>query len=94
MDSFKLIASSRLDGTAFNILIPLPGTRLMKELLKEGLIKIDEMDWDHLFARTPDGEYDTYSADLTSRWTRISGRELIEACKIGQRLPEIFREKI
>ena len=29
MDDFKLIMESKLDGAAFNILIPLPGTKMM-----------------------------------------------------------------
>lgn len=91
MDSYKLIYSSRLDGAAFNILIPLPGTKLMDELLKHNFLKIEEINWDYLFARTPDEKYEMYSATLASRWTELSPEELIEACKIGHRLPEIFR---
>lgn len=91
MDSYRLIYQSKLNGATFNILIPLPGTRLMNELLKTNLIKLDEINWDYLFARTLRETYESYSAELASRWTEISGTELIEACKIRHRLPEIFK---
>jgi len=91
MDSYKLIYESRLDGAAFNILMPLPGTRLMSELVKNDLLELREIKWDYLFARTSKETYENYSAELVSRWTQISAKELIEACKIGHRLPEIFK---
>lgn len=91
MDSYKLIYQSKLDGAAFNILIPLPGTRLMNELLEANLVKLDEINWDYLFARTPKETYESYSAELAARWTELSGTELIEACKIGHRFPNILR---
>lgn len=91
MDSYRLIYQSKLNGAAFNILIPLPGTRLMNELIKTNLIKLDEINWDYLFARTSRETYESYSAELASRWTEVSSEELIEACKIGHYLPEIFR---
>jgi len=91
MDSYKLIYQSKLDGAAFNILIPLPGTRLMSELVKANLLKLDEVKWDYLFARTPQEAYESYSAELAARWTELSGAELIEACKIGHRFPDISR---
>jgi len=91
MDSYKLIYRSRLDGAAFNILIPLPGTRIMHELKSKGLLKLEEIKWDYLFARTVDESYVTYAAELASKWSDVSARELIEACKIGHNLPEIFR---
>ncbi len=88
---YKLIYLSRLDGAAFNILMPLPGTRLMSELVKNNLLDFREIKWDYLFARTSKETYENYSAELVSRWTQISAKELIEACKIGHRLPEIFK---
>lgn len=91
MDSYRLIYQSRLDGAAFNILIPLPGTKLFGELSKLKLITLDEIKWDFLFARTPQETYESFSADLASRWSHLSSGELIEACKTGHRLPEIFR---
>lgn len=91
MDSYRLIYRSKLDGAAFNILIPLPGTRVMNELLAQGLIKLDEIKWDYLFARTIDESYEGYAAGLATRWTGLSARELIDACTIGHRLPDIFR---
>ena len=91
MDSYKLIYQSKLDGAAFNIVIPLPGTKLMHELLNSGMVKLEEFKWDYLFARTPSETYESYSAELVAGWTELSGAELIEACKIGHRFPEIFR---
>lgn len=91
MDSYKLIHQSKLDGAAFSVLIPLPGSRLMNELLKAKLINLDEIKWDYLFARTLKEGHISYSADLASRWCELSGAELIEACEIGRRFPEISR---
>jgi anaerobic magnesium-protoporphyrin IX monomethyl ester cyclase len=91
MDTYKLISQSQLDGAAFNILIPLPGTKLLIELLEANLLKLNEINWDFLFARTPQEAYESYSAELAARWSELSGAELIEACKIGHRLPEIFK---
>jgi hypothetical protein len=90
MDTYRLIYQSPLDGTAFNIFIPLPGTKIMNELLRANVVRLDEIKWDHLFARTAKETYESYSAELASRWSEISGPELIEACNIGRRLPEIF----
>ena len=91
MDSYKLIHQSKLDGAAFSIPIPLPGSRMMNELLKANLIRLDEIKWDYLFARTLHETNPPYSAELASRWTELSAAELIEACKIGHRFPEISR---
>ena len=41
------------------------------------------MQWDHLFAKLPDGSYDPYAAELASTWCDLSADELIEACEIG-----------
>jgi len=90
MDSFKLLSQVRLDGAAFNVLIPLPATRLMDRLLEEKLISLDEIKWDYLFARTPGETYSSYPAELASRWTNLSSRDLIEACIVGHQLPEIL----
>ena len=46
LDSYKLIYEAPLDGAAFNILIPLPGTPLFKELSEAHLITLDEIEWD------------------------------------------------
>lgn len=91
MDSYKLIYQSKLDGAAFSVLIPLPGSRVMSELLEQGLIRLDEIKWDYLFARTLKEGHLSYSADLASRWCELSGTELIEACEIGRHFPEISR---
>ncbi len=91
MESYRLIYQSRLNGAAFNILIPLPGTPLMNTLLGEKLISLKEIQWDFLFARTPHETYQSYAAGLAARWSELSAVELMEACNIGHRLPEIFR---
>jgi anaerobic magnesium-protoporphyrin IX monomethyl ester cyclase len=91
LDSYKLIFNSKLDGAAFNILIPLPGTRVMNELLEKGIISLDEIKWDYLFARTIDESYEDYAANLAARWTELTPKELIDACKVGHKLPEVFR---
>jgi magnesium-protoporphyrin IX monomethyl ester (oxidative) cyclase len=91
MDSYRLIYHEPLDGAAFNVVIPLPGTRLFDDLVQQKLLSIDEINWDHLFARTPQETYESYPAELACRWSKLSGPELIEACVIGHRLPEIFR---
>jgi hypothetical protein len=87
-----LIAESNLDGAAFNILIPLPGTKLMGELIQSGLIRLEEIQWDYLFARTPDETHESYAANLAARWTKnLSGKDLIEACIVGHHLPKITK---
>lgn len=91
MDSYKLIYHSKLNGAVFNILIPLPGTKLISELINNNIIKLDELRWDHLFARTPNEKYEPYSAKLASKWCELSGIELMEACIIGNRTTDIFR---
>lgn len=91
LDSYKLIYETPLDGAAFNILIPLPGTPLFKELSDAQLITLDKIEWDYLFARTPQESYESFSARLASAWSGLSSTELIEACEIGHRLPEIFK---
>ena len=68
MDSYKLVYHSRLDGAAFNILIPLPGTRLMDELLAEGIITREEIEWDRLFARMPNETHEAYAAHLAAQF--------------------------
>lgn len=90
-DSYRLIAATRLDGAAFNILIPLPGTALMHDLLAKNLLSYDEIEWDRLFARTPDEGHDRYAAQLAARWTEVSAAELMEACVVGHALPEVLR---
>jgi anaerobic magnesium-protoporphyrin IX monomethyl ester cyclase len=91
MDSYKLIYQSKLDGAAFNILIPLPGTKLFNKLVDENMLSLDEIRWDYLFARSMKETYESYSAELSARWTQLSGSELIDACRIGHKLPEIFK---
>jgi len=91
MDSYRLIHQEPMDGVAFNVVIPLPGTKLFNELVQQRLLNIDDINWDHLFARTPQETYESYSAELACRWSELSGPELIEACLIGHRLPDIFR---
>lgn len=89
--TYRLIATTSLDGAAFNVLIPLPGTSLMDDLVREGLLTLDEIEWDRLFARTPDEQHDWYSARLASRWTELSATELVEACVVGHAIPGLMR---
>ena len=90
MDSFALIMNSKLDGAAFNILIPLPGTQMMEYLVRNRLIDPDIIQWDFLFARTPDESHESYSANLASNWTdNLTGKDLVEACIVGHYLPKI-----
>jgi radical SAM superfamily enzyme YgiQ (UPF0313 family) len=91
-DTYKLIYESELDGGGMNILIPLPGTRLWASLYEEQkMFTLDEMRWDELFARLPDEAHSSFSAQLASRWCNLSAYELLEACKIGQRMFGIAR---
>lgn len=90
MDSYGLIWRSQLDGAAFNILIPLPGTRLMDELIGKGVVALSDIEWDYMFARTPGETYELHAAELASRWCELSAEELVEACQIGHRLTSIF----
>lgn len=91
-DTYKLIYESELDGGGMNILIPLPGTRLWQSLYEEQKIfTLDEMKWDELFQRLPNETHSSFSAQLASRWCDLSPHELIEACKIGQRMFGIAR---
>jgi radical SAM superfamily enzyme YgiQ (UPF0313 family) len=90
MDDFKLIMESKLDGAAFNILIPLPGTKMMDQLVQKKLIDLDTIQWDFLFARTPDEAHESYSANLASKWTdNLTGKDLVESCIVGHYLPKI-----
>jgi len=91
-ETYKLISKIDLDGAAFNILIPLPGTKIMNDLLTKKIIKIEDIKWDFLFARTLDNDYENYSATLAERWLSLSAKDLMDACVIGSKLPEIFRK--
>ncbi|MBI1879671.1 MAG: radical SAM protein, partial [Chloroflexi bacterium] len=91
-DTFKLIYESELDGGGMNVLIPLPGTRLWHTLYEEQKVfNLDEMRWDELFARLPNEAHASFPAQLASRWCNLSPEELLEACKIGQRMFGISR---
>lgn len=89
-DSYKLIHESAFDGGGMNILIPLPGTKLWKYLYEEKkYFTFEDMKWDELFARLSTEEYISFSAQLASKWCDLTGSELVEACKIGQRMFKI-----
>lgn len=90
-ETYKLISKINIEGAAFNILIPLPGTKIMEYLLNNGFITLDEIKWDYLFARTINNENENYPAILAEKWTKVSSKDLIDACTIGSKLPEIFR---
>ncbi|MBI3986943.1 MAG: B12-binding domain-containing radical SAM protein [Lentisphaerae bacterium] len=86
-DTYELIFRCELDGGGMNILIPLPGTALWKRLFDEQrLFRLDEMQWDKLFARLPNEAHECFPAQLASRWCKLSADELLEACVVGQRL--------
>lgn len=91
-DTYKLIYESELDGGGMNVLIPLPGTRLWQTLFEEQKIfSLEEMRWDELFARLPSEANASFPAQLASRWCSLSPEELLEACRIGQRMFRIAR---
>jgi len=91
-DTYKLIHECELDGGGMNILIPLPGTRMWTTLVHErGAFTPDEILWDELFARLPNENRIPYAAELAARWTRMSAPDLLEACRIGQRMFDISR---
>ena len=86
-DTYDLILKSRFSGGGVNILIPLPGTALWKELFEtRKLFTYAEVDWENLFARGTANQYSPYVANLASRWTSLSESEIIEACKTGERM--------
>lgn len=91
-DTYKLIYESELDGGGMNVLIPLPGTRLWQTLYEEQkMFSLEEMRWDELFARLPSESHASFPAQLASRWCSLSSDELLEACRIGQRMFPIAR---
>ncbi|MBI2252728.1 MAG: hypothetical protein HYU63_08345 [Armatimonadetes bacterium] len=77
-----------MDGAAFNVLIPLPGTPLMNYLLKNNFLALEEIKWDYLFARSIKGEHFDYSARLASRWCELSSKEIIQFCDEGTKMFE------
>lgn len=86
-DTYDLILKSHFNGGAMNILIPLPGTELWNELYSANkYFRLDEIQWDQLFARMPSGQETMYTAELAARWCELGPAELVEACKVGQRL--------
>jgi len=82
-DSYRLIRKTKPTGASFAIVIPLPGTRMFDDLIDKKLISIDTIEWDHLFAKIPGGNYEDYAASLASQWCDLTHDELIKACKIG-----------
>lgn len=89
VDSYRLIMETKPTGASFAIVVPLPGTKMFKDLVDMKLIDIDTIQWDHLFAKVPGGNYESYAANLASRWCNLGPDELIMACKIGEILPLI-----
>jgi radical SAM superfamily enzyme YgiQ (UPF0313 family) len=86
-DTYDLILKSRFSGGGVNILIPLPGTSLWRELFgQRKLFTYAEIDWENLFARGTANQYSPYVAGLASRWCSLSDTEIIEACKTGERM--------
>ncbi len=91
-DTYKLIYESELDGGGMNVLIPLPGTRLWHTLYEEQkMFTLEEIRWDELFARLPSEAHASFPAQLASRWCSLSPEELLEACRVGQRMFRIAR---
>lgn len=90
-DSYELIMDTEPDGASFAVVIPLPGTKMWDDLINDGLIDPDAMQWDYLFAKMPGGKYEDYAASLASRWCKLRPPELITACKIGETLPLILQ---
>jgi len=90
-DSYKLITEIKPDGASFAVVIPLPGTKMCKDLMARELINYGDIKWDYLFAKIPGSKYEEYAADLASKWCKLSPTELIKACKIGEALPHIIK---
>lgn len=91
-DSYRLIMETKPTGASFAIVIPLPGTKMFKDLIDKKLINIDTIKWDNLFAKIPGGKYENYAADLASHWCELKSDELIKACKIGEIIPRIEKK--
>jgi anaerobic magnesium-protoporphyrin IX monomethyl ester cyclase len=83
--SFKLIKKVKPSGVAFNILIPLPGTPLWKELEEKGLVDFRTIQWDTLFAREG-GDSVSYSAKIAEKWCELSEKDIIDTCNKGNSL--------
>lgn len=82
-DSLELIKRLNPTGVAYNVFIPLPGTRIWKCLEDKGLVSFDTIEWDRLFARISYDDYDDYTARLASTWCNISPEDIIKICKSG-----------
>lgn len=86
-DTYDLIMKANFSGGGINILIPLPGTKIWRELIgsEKGFL-VDEIQWESLFARGVNNLHSEYVAELASRWTVIKKEEILEACYVGEKL--------
>ncbi len=86
-DSFELIREIKPDGVSYAVVIPLPGTPMWRELDRMGLIHLNTIKWDFLFAKTgKSSETERYSAEIASTWCQMTADEIIELYEQGNNL--------
>jgi radical SAM superfamily enzyme YgiQ (UPF0313 family) len=84
-DSYQLIKEFKPESGSFSITVPLPGTELAEEVVNQGIIDLEKVDWDFLLpVKLLTRDYERYSAVLASKWCHLSPDEIIEGAEIGK----------
>ncbi|UCF35717.1 MAG: radical SAM protein [Acidobacteriota bacterium] len=66
-ETLKFACSLPLKRANFNVVIPIPGTRIFSDLLEQGLLKLDDINWDTLT-----------SDQIAFKRNHVSGKRLLE----------------
>ena len=75
---YRLIEKAGFDDVGVNMLIPLPGTMIWHELVRDKLFDPRKLEMDYLFARVSDEGDSDRAANLTATWTQLTARQLID----------------
>lgn len=75
---YRLIEKAGFDDVGVNMLIPLPGTMIWHELVRDKLFDPRKLEMDYLFARVSDEGDSDRAANLTASWTQLTARQLID----------------
>ncbi len=89
-NTFRLIKRIKPDYGTFCPVVPLPGTELYNQLIEMGIIDPKTLNWDKFYGIDHDGNYDRESIELTSKWCKLTPKEIKDYCDYGNLLSLII----
>ncbi len=85
-NTYRLIKKIKPDYGTFCPVVPLPGTELYNQLIEMDIIKPAQLNWDKFYGIDHDGNYDKESIELTSKWCKLTPKEIKDYCDYGNLL--------